>query len=500
MALSRRVDGQIFFDSDSLTSFEHIFDAVKLSRCVLVIMSGETCCRPWCVGEIVTAHQMKIPMLSVTLDGERGLSDDRWQTLSKEELVGLYGKFEVLRPHGIALDDVAPAIQCLLEGAPIVFDLSSTGVLEEGISYLARFVSGKNTKPLVPKLAISTSTHSTLGDSKEKGKPISHGEVLLLCDHDDCEALAAARTLKMLLQEMLQRDAVLDFSLSPSEFRCFAESRLPSLWIVTAGSLKCAPQLASLAALYRCHGAREVVPLIVGESFPFPGNDFIKQLAQGDGPLQGKTFRGKTLEDFGFAHAGHALSCQDVSMAVENVFKNIAVFVNIAYASESVLRLSVRKLAERVAAAARKAKLQQTAAGGTTSPSTQYIPPRPAQPLAIDPQCAAAEVEPESRSMAAAGTEPKSQWLLDDPNFDASGQVLSEAIGLIATESFNASAGADGLAAEEWGLSAEVLREIGNRYIASVSPDGMASTVRSKRQSPRMTLPPPRPSCEPTLD
>ena len=38
---------------------------------MVVILSGETLCRPWCVEKIVTAHQCSIPMLTCTISNSR---------------------------------------------------------------------------------------------------------------------------------------------------------------------------------------------------------------------------------------------------------------------------------------------------------------------------------------------------------------------------------------------------------------------------------------------
>ena len=42
-----------------------VFEAVQMSTNLVVLLSGETLIRPWCVGEIVTAHQYRVWTCSV---------------------------------------------------------------------------------------------------------------------------------------------------------------------------------------------------------------------------------------------------------------------------------------------------------------------------------------------------------------------------------------------------------------------------------------------------
>ena len=68
--LLQRIHLRVFFDADDLGNLDTLFDAVKSSRQVLLCLSAETATRPYCVGEMVVAHQNSIPMLPVVVTSD----------------------------------------------------------------------------------------------------------------------------------------------------------------------------------------------------------------------------------------------------------------------------------------------------------------------------------------------------------------------------------------------------------------------------------------------
>jgi len=73
--LLKRNSLRIFFDADDLFSLDSLFDAVKCSRLLVLVLSGETTTRPYCIGEITVAHQNNIPIVPILVAGSSSQAD-----------------------------------------------------------------------------------------------------------------------------------------------------------------------------------------------------------------------------------------------------------------------------------------------------------------------------------------------------------------------------------------------------------------------------------------
>ena len=76
LLLGQCINGRVFYDSDDFVSTDLLFDAVRWSEHLVVIFSAEVLCRPWCVGEIVTAYQCQVPTMPLVLTTESGSLDE----------------------------------------------------------------------------------------------------------------------------------------------------------------------------------------------------------------------------------------------------------------------------------------------------------------------------------------------------------------------------------------------------------------------------------------
>ena len=86
LILGHYVKGPILFDSDDISSFGIIFDAVKDAENVVAILSGEALHCSWRVGEVVTAYQCMVLVQPCTMSNSylHAMSSvDMWQRLSE---------------------------------------------------------------------------------------------------------------------------------------------------------------------------------------------------------------------------------------------------------------------------------------------------------------------------------------------------------------------------------------------------------------------------------
>jgi len=110
LLLSQYCRGSIFFDTDNLTSLDLIFDAVRASRHLVVILSGETTQRPWCVGELVVAYMNGVPIIPIVLPFTASLPDS--------SLLVPDAAVSTLRPYGITADNIRDALHHVLSVVP----------------------------------------------------------------------------------------------------------------------------------------------------------------------------------------------------------------------------------------------------------------------------------------------------------------------------------------------------------------------------------------------
>lgn len=93
-------------DSDNLVDLDTLFDTVAFKTQVMVFVgSNELLTRPWCMGEITTAHRHKIPSVKLGLPDFSEPKDDFIDTYAA--IVDL----SVLTCHGIAIKDAQDAMR-----------------------------------------------------------------------------------------------------------------------------------------------------------------------------------------------------------------------------------------------------------------------------------------------------------------------------------------------------------------------------------------------------
>merc|ERR1712224_532284 len=159
------------------------------------------------------------------------------------------------------------------------------------------------------------------------------------CEPMDPEAIAAARILKNLIQEMTQKETVMDATLGGEDFSAqlsLLKNDVQIYCLVTKMTLRSPQQCARLARTFQVLPDQVVHPVIIGESMDFPGEAFYEDLADG-------AIFGERAADIFFEYAGAVITHEDVAGALRRLFKTIAHFVNVPYASEVMLKTSVKQ-------------------------------------------------------------------------------------------------------------------------------------------------------------
>lgn len=182
MLESRRTLG-VFIDSDDLTELDTLFDTIKTKVGHMVAyLTRDTLRRPWCAGELVTTHRMKLNVTVVRTPSFQNLTPQQLHDMAHGS--GTYVEMEGanLNQYSITLPDIAAAYEWLLGPHIPVIEL------QVSVKGIGRFddVAAK----LLKEEVIAT---------KEEGK-MRPGMLLVSVDFTSDEALACAGVLLRKIQ------------------------------------------------------------------------------------------------------------------------------------------------------------------------------------------------------------------------------------------------------------------------------------------------------------
>jgi len=349
--LEKETQRRIFYDCDDLSNLGEIFDAVKQSENLLVILSGETLCRPWCIGEIVTAHHCNVHMVPLRVGCASEVADetDKFVSLTGAEKQAIFSGFEVLRPFGILPEHVEPAVEHLLKKAAL--SLSSTCTTTEFRDTVMKLGVEFQTKGLLEPIVdpVAWCKRRMTGKAKRDSFTVSKvasgaGTVLIMSEPGNPDAAAAGHFIRIVLQETLQDDIGLDVDVDDDNFSEAMKSGglRAIIWVVMASTFSSAGQLARLTIVYHHRPQAQVLPVVIGDGITFPTKNYVDALV--DEELELSPELAKKLDMKG-------LSSQQTAVAINRVFNSIATFVNIQQAEKTVLHAQIQRLSGRVKAA-----------------------------------------------------------------------------------------------------------------------------------------------------
>lgn len=183
--LNKHSHDKVFLDSDELQDLDSLFESVRSNVAFLVpLLTPQMISRPWCVGELVTAHFNRVPLLPISCDGYRLSS-----SVNAAQLVNAWSPddFQPLLAVGIQEDMIDAMIEHLYALPSIA--LNRRGTMEDQEATILRVITSSEMKRR--RFVDSAST--------------SGGARVLIIGHtEDEEAMSASMVLQMELQRMLQ--------------------------------------------------------------------------------------------------------------------------------------------------------------------------------------------------------------------------------------------------------------------------------------------------------
>jgi len=369
----------VFFDIDNLGYFGVIFDAIKMSQFVVFMFSSESLCRDWCIGEIVAAHQKNLPMQTVVMseivelkkDGKKGS-----QTGTSDADVEVSLNFEVdgstLRPHGVAQADIHPAIVQLMSLPSITFDMSSS----DKLSTMLTEILVKRPRTELGQ-SIDSVVDSFFGGHEFKAAAIRpKSSVLLMCDHDDTEAIAVSRLFQLFISAKLSqirigveatgsggpkmRNSAVsglgaahaqlasfdDVDLSADDYCTLVKSNgIAALLVcITSHTMKSIPQLARMGLVHQYIPEIQPIPIVIGQTFNFPSDALLTKIEQGQVLPLGPDPEGTLAK-----YAGEPVSLKSIKEAMQHTLGFFIAFVAVATLDSAHLRNTTMLVMRRVA-------------------------------------------------------------------------------------------------------------------------------------------------------
>mmetsp|Transcript_18988 Transcript_18988/g.44264 ORF Transcript_18988/g.44264 Transcript_18988/m.44264 type:complete len:1820 (-) Transcript_18988:53-5512(-) len=257
---SPRIGRKVFLDADDLVHLDTLFDFVRHhTEQLLVLCSAEILLRPWCVGEITTAHINNVTTLPVIFS-EFKHPEDAWLSQVARRV-----NLEALVQFGISEDLVQRAIK----GMQSVEHLDMPPLLTQGAVMLLQ-------TQIIRGCALPTdSPETTIGQH--------HAKVLMGADAYELDALAAARVLSKLLVAMCSHTPELTPVLMIDLQQHMDVGQLPSeaknyVMLCTAGCFESMAFLEDLNVVV--HYSLDTVPVVASEGFRFPTPSFYEDLHQ----------------------------------------------------------------------------------------------------------------------------------------------------------------------------------------------------------------------------
>jgi len=404
LRLSTKFTGGVFLDCDNLAFLGTLFDHVKQSKIVVVILSGATLSRPWCLGEIAQAVLSSIKMFPVTflatMNGLISIGNDA--TPKTEQEISQMDGIATLYPFGISISAIHRGIAELLKRAPWLIPLNSTGGFENAVRGMCDEMSTLVAQTLMTRWV-------SYYFDKSQGDPPANDTVdpktWLLTNHDSKEALAAAQVIKLLFQKMTLMEVVLDVGYSAATFLAAivsgpSKGERPSvIFTLTEGTLTNAKQMVR-GVLLRRHRRAHFIPVILGDSFAFPSQDFYDAFSKSGGPC-GPTAAADLLEA-----AGEAVSPDDVAKTLQRIFASLAIVANVPGASEAMLKQIINTMIFRFASeGAHKDTTEEHEAVQQAAPAASDAP-EPKEPAPTSATAAASPAEDPADS----NTDEMSVW------------------------------------------------------------------------------------------
>jgi len=299
----------VWLDCDNLTNMEKLFDYVGDSDSVVALMSSELFLRPWCMGELVTAHRRHVHTIPVKFPNCGSISDEFIENYAE------HVDITCLSPFAITLDMVQAMLQFVREKPTVVMpSILSTGAVHDVSESIERSLQGKAAD------AVAQRRSATVG---ELGAATSATNVVV-ADHTNLESVATA----LVLVRYVRVDTS-EISMIPHLLECgedMPEKAACCVFILTNGAFS---EPFFVKAMMKAVGTR-FLPIIADDSFRFPSKAMLDEI---------EATAGTRLKPHGIEE-----DPEEIVVVIANLFKEIAVvFSPQNYSSNHELLLTKAK-------------------------------------------------------------------------------------------------------------------------------------------------------------
>jgi len=251
-------DKGVFIDCDDLNNTEMLFEYVgSHSECVVALQSKELLLRPWCIGELVTAHLNTTKIVPVIFPDFVAPDDLFIQNYADNVDVSALG------PRGIGIEHIQAMFAWLLQipGITIPSDISGTVMKELALAVASNVGGGKGG-------SVPTSATNTTGL-----------EVLTIADYSNMEGIATALVLCKFLSKLNNHDASMIPQLLGSQESVPASAKT-IIFILSNGVFTTPQFLRGMIEAAKLQ--TRYIPIIAEDGFRFPStsmvNDFKRSL------------------------------------------------------------------------------------------------------------------------------------------------------------------------------------------------------------------------------
>ncbi|CAE8656775.1 unnamed protein product [Polarella glacialis] len=254
--VSARTKARVWLDSDDLKDMSLLFEYVKShTQTVVVLCSEGIFSRPWCLGELTTAHLNGIKTVFVCFPGFAWPGEEFMNSPARY-VTGL----EVLTEHGLSEEMLVSTLRSLSDLPHI---------------NLPKFVTGAILNGLVDKLGSGASCGQIAASSRHSLSAQHACETIILADHSNSEAACTALILENMLHPMGMTDAKRMPKVLGADESVPAE--LKQVVVVCSSGCFLSPvMMRALIMAAECKAT--VLPVISEDSFRFPTEELYEQI------------------------------------------------------------------------------------------------------------------------------------------------------------------------------------------------------------------------------
>jgi ubiquitin len=321
----------VFIDSDNLSNLDTLFDIVANDvEKLLVVCSAEILRRPWCLGEITTAHRKQLKTLLLYCPDFTQPSDDFIR-----DFVTHVPNAQCLTENNLSVENVQAALTWLVE------ELSAEHM----------DVPNKLFMPDIKGFVKNILTGASNVTEKEKStKADAPSEIYIATDEDNSEAVSSGRILCMLLGQHASSIVLREPSKAPRLMMDIQEggklsdsARLVAV-LLTGDCIKTHRILDKLYQALKT--GCKLIPVQCDESFRFPQDSFYIDLH----PIAFALLQKPDYATKGSRQVNREAAFEEAGWLVdgiENMFKNIAVLFQ-PLGSASTLETQSRAIYTRI--------------------------------------------------------------------------------------------------------------------------------------------------------